>query len=368
MQHFLIHWTYLIASMLLLQACGYFSSNDDEVDVAISSVESTCSSGEVLSPVSGSGNFSIPENTVSFVVHALSNDYVKPSFTSLSSPDGINIKSLLSDNRSDIPWQSYKYSNVLIPSSTSYQATSGTWNYTTSSTSTLCLTTREGSVSSTPTITVQPYITGSTYSASDISSALSTMSSIYSQNGVSLTIKTTETISDSEFSSVSSDFTNSVTSELITKGSYDRVNLFFIYDYTDASYYGNSAGIPGSQGLKGSHNGVLISINSHVSSGTIDDQLLAETAGHEMGHFLGLWHLAEGYLYTTYGLDYDLISDTPACPSSMNSNSNSHLTAEECGTTYGADNLMFWDPWDDGDQDNLTTGQVYVLKYSLIAN
>ena len=57
----------------------------------------------------------------------------------------------------------------------------------------------------------------------------------------------------------------------------------------------------------------------------------------------------------------------PQCPLSQNSNNDSKLTAEECGQQYGADNLMFWDSWENGNQDNLTEGQVYVLKRALIA-
>ena len=52
---------------------------------------------------------------------------------------------------------------------------------------------------------------------------------------------------------------------------------------------------------------------------------------------------------------------------SKNTNNDSNLNAEECGQEYGADNLMFWDAWDNGNQDNLTAGQIYVLKRALIA-
>ncbi|MEC8237379.1 MAG: hypothetical protein VX063_06860, partial [SAR324 cluster bacterium] len=72
-----------------------------------------------------------------------------------------------------------------------------------------------------------------------------------------------------------------------------------------------------------------------------------------MGHFLGLFHTTE-----SNGTDHDPISDTPEC---------SFTTANQCGKQYGADNLMFWSSWANGNQDNLTEGQVYVLKRALIA-
>ena len=78
---------------------------------------------------------------------------------------------------------------------------------------------------------------------------------------------------------------------MVSQGDEDKVNLFFITDYTDAAYLGNAAGIPGSQGLKGSHNGVLINLSAHKTGGSLNNQLLGETAGHEMGHFLGLFIL-----------------------------------------------------------------------------
>ena len=109
---------------------------------------------------------------------------------------------------------------------------------------------------------------------------------------------------------------------------------------------------------------MLINLKAHEydNGSGLNNQLLGETAGHEMGHFLGLFHPSE-----SAGTLFDPIADTPQCPLSQNSNNDSKLTAEECGQQYGADNLMFWDSWENGNQDNLTEGQVYVLKRALIA-
>jgi len=49
---------------------------------------------------------------------------------------------------------------------------------------------RSGTTSDTPTLTVQPYLTGTTYSADNLSTALTTMQTIYSQNGITLTVHT----------------------------------------------------------------------------------------------------------------------------------------------------------------------------------
>ena len=57
-----------------------------------------------------------------------------------------------------------------------------------------------------------------------------------------LILKSTITISDSQFSTVSRYPLNPITSTLISKRKSDAVNLFFIEDYSDASLLGNAAG------------------------------------------------------------------------------------------------------------------------------
>lgn len=310
------------------------------------------------------GFFEVTENTVSFLVHASSTNNSIPQFSSLKTPAGTEQISRLGD----FAWQSKNYSNILVPISSDFQVLEGNWYYSVSSASNLTLTMRAGVVSTTPSITVQPYITGTTYNAENISSALSIMKNTYSENGVLLSIQPTESITDSKFARVSNDFSNSVTSELVSRGSADRVNLFFISGYTDALDLGNSAGIPGSQGLKGSHNGVLISLEAHVTGGQLDLQLLGETAGHEMGHFLGLFHPTE-----QYGLLFDPIDDTPECAkNTYDTNGSGKVSADECEQN-GGNNLMFWTSYSSlsriagKKQDNLTAGQVYVLKRAPIA-
>ena len=335
---------------LIIQSCGSSDTNQNDVDSELPTV----SSGNDLNPnSSGNGLFKIKSGTVSFLIHATSATNTKPQFNSLKDPNGNELLTTLGE----FAWKSYGYSNLLVPISSSYDPKPGIWSYSATNYSQLKLDMRTSDLSETPTIKVQPYISGS----DDITSALNIMKNIYSTNGINLDVEDTETL-ESKYSQVSYNFNNSTTSEMVSKGDEDKVNLFFITDYTDAAYLGNAAGIPGSQGLKGSHNGVLINLSAHKTGGSLNDQLLGETAGHEMGHFLGLFHPSE-----SAGTLFDPIADTPQCPLSQNSNNDSKLTAEECGQQYGADNLMFWDSWENGNQDNLTEGQVYVLKRALIA-
>ena len=222
------------------------------------------------------------------------------------------------------------------------------------------------------TITIQPYITGTTWSAGDISVALIIMKRIYSKNGITLTINDTITISDTQYAAVSGTFTDSTTSALVTQGSTAAVNLFFIEDYCSmcgwSGILGNAAGIPGSMGIANSWNGVLISLTSHASGTTLDSQLLGETAAHEMGHQLGLFHTTE-----SGGTVFDILTDTAECLNSTKDfDRNGKMSAEEC-EGYGGENLMFWTPWTTSSrsagkkQETLSSHQQHVLKYSPIA-
>jgi hypothetical protein len=131
---------------------------------------------------------------------------------------------------------------------------------------------------------------------------------------------------------------------------------------------GNAAGIPGSMGIANAWNGVLNSLSAHASGTTLDAQLLGETAAHEMGHQLGLFHTTE-----QSGTEFDIINDTAECPkSSRDNDSNGQMTAEEC-EGYGAENVMFWTAWSSASrsagkkQETLSSYQQQVLKYSPLA-
>ncbi|MDP6463266.1 MAG: hypothetical protein QGH65_05130, partial [SAR324 cluster bacterium] len=232
---------FFLLSIIFLHSCGSSDTNQNDVD---SEVPVVATGGDLDPNSSGKGYFEVPSGTVSFLIHATSPSSIRPQFTSLKDPDGNEIMT----NLGEFAWRSYGYSNVLVPISSNYSAKQGVWSYSVSNYSQLSIGKRTIAISSVPTIKVQPYITGTTYTSDNISSALTIMKNIYSTNGVILDVLETITLSESKYSQVSYDFTNSVTSEMASKGLADRVNLFFINDYRDKDYLGNSAGIPGSQG------------------------------------------------------------------------------------------------------------------------
>ena len=368
---------FFIAFLLVASGCSKKESSSSET----SSAESTTSNfavSEITQTVGGdgyyAGSFDVPANGISFILSSFKDNNASTAFYSLSDPDETDILSASSTpnlyGAASGSFGSAGYANVLVPQSPSFSAKAGTWTYKAYNNDSVKLALRSGSIPSSTTIVVQPYITGTTWAAGDLSAALSVMSSIYSTNGITLTINSTITISDSQYAAVSGTFTDSTTSALVSQGGTAAVNLFFIEDYTGSwsEILGNAAGIPGSMGIANSWNGVLNSLSAHASGTTLESQLLGETAAHEMGHQLGLFHTTE-----SGGTVFDIISDTAECPkSSRDNDSNGKMSAEEC-EGYGAENVMFWRAWSSSSrsagkkQETLSGLQQQVLKYSPIA-
>jgi len=374
---FLIY--FFISTVLFFNSCGRFilkdegaenksieelsgvssaRTNIDGLNTVIYEITQTVGSDGLLA-----GFFVVPEDGVSFLLSIFLGSNYNIKFYSLTDPSGKDILSASSTpnlyDASSGNIGTPGYANVLVPQSPSFSAKAGTWTFKANTNDRVSIALRTGSTPSAATITIQPYITGTTWSAGDISAALSVMSGIYSANGITLTINDTITISDTQYATVSGTFTDSTTSALVTQGSTAAVNLFFIEDYSGSlsGILGNAAGIPGSMGIANSWNGVLNSLSAHASGTTLDSQLLGETAAHEMGHQLGLFHTTE-----SGGTVFDILTDTAECR-------NGNISAEEC-EGYGAGNVMFWTPWTTASrsagkkQETLSSHQQHVLKYS----
>ena len=344
------------------------SSDNTTSSFSVSEITQTTGNGYKI------GSFVVPSNGLSFTLSIFSDNNSLVYFASLTDPDASNLLDNTSTpniyaQTSGFGALSYGGGSMLVPYSSSFSAKAGTWSFIASNNDRVYLGLRIGSTPSSTTISIQPYITGTTWSASDISAALTVMSNIYSTNGITLTIKDTITISESQYSTISSSFSNSTTSALISQGSTDTVNLFFVEDQLsgESAAYGVSGGLPGPTGIASSWNGVLNFLTAHATGTTLNTQLLGETAAHEMGHWLGLYHTSE-----STGTSFDPLSDTAECPISRDNDSDGKVYPEECDG-YGADNVMFWTAWSTSSQaagkkqETISSEQKYVLKYSPIA-
>ena len=372
----------LTTSLLLAGGCSKKESTSSSSSASSSSTSSSSSGSlpvtEITQSVDGgynTGSFTVPSDSVSFILSVFRDNNGSTAFYSLSDPDGTDILSSSStptlNNVASGSQGANGYANVLVPQSPSFSAKAGTWTFKAYNNDRVKLALRSGTLPTSATIVVQPYITGTTWAAGDLTAALSVMSSIYSGNGITLSFNSTITISDSQYAAVSGTFTDTTTSALVSQGASDAVNLFFIEDYAGNEWsgvLGNAAGIPGSMGIANAWNGVLNSLTAHASGSTLDAQLLGETAAHEMGHQLGLFHTTE-----QGGTSFDILSDTAECPkSSMDNDSNGQMSAEEC-EGYGGENVMFWTAWSSSSrsagkkQETLSSYQQQVLKYSPIA-
>ena len=385
MRHILIIFTLFLFSLTIISRAKK-SSTDDTTTTTTTTTDTTAPDftvSEITQTVGSdgflAGFFVVPSNGISFLLSVFKDDNASIMFSSLNDPDGIDILSpsstpnLYNDATGSVGEKGLSkagYSNVLVPQSPDFSAKAGTWTFKARTNDRVSLALRTGSTPSAATITIQPYITGTTWSAGDISVALIIMKRIYSKNGITLTINDTITISDTQYAVVSGTFTDSTTSALVTQGSAATVNLFFIEDYSGSwsGILGNAAGIPGSMGIANSWNGVLISLSAHASGSTLKSQLLGETAAHEMGHQLGLFHTTE-----TGGTVFDILTDTAECLNSTKDfDRNGKMSAEEC-EGYGGENLMFWTAWNTSSrsagkkQETLSSHQQHVLKYSPIA-
>ncbi len=128
-----------------------------------------------------------------------------------------------------------------------------------------------------------------------------------------------------------------------TAGRLDVGINCFLVPRLPGDILGMDGTIPGPGFLHGTRaSGLIAQMASYgaeydgLSSDETDRLILAVTLAHEIGHYLGLYHLNE---YD--GSAHDPLADTPACLASDDADGDGTLSPTEC-RGKGADYLMFW--------------------------
>lgn len=373
----------LLAALTLLPGCGGGDEDGGDTNptapnqlrvIALDEPRSY----QLLRP--GSGNqiflsapvsFTIPSDAVSFQIYARTQvgNSLNACLTRVMDPDNVDVLAIGARSILDAD---IDYCGVLVPQAPHFTAKAGVWRYSILADDevpndlrvTLAL--RTGPLpSGASTLTVQPFLASGAFTAADIRPVLAEMRRIYEQAGITLRIAKTVVLHEPAFRIVSPQFTGPFTRQLVSRGRPGVANLFFVDDFVGGSgVLGIAPGIPGSLGVAGHRNGVLISLNAALDGNQqLDLNLLGKVAGHELGHFVGLFHTTE-----FDGLVFDILNDTPMCKREpRDANNDRFLLASEC-RGLDANNLMFWAKDDTIRQTGITADQAYVIRVSPIAD
>ncbi len=211
---------------------------------------------------------------------------------------------------------------------------------------------------------IQPYLTATTVDAAELALVLTELQTLAATNNLQLQIEPIIVIEDSRFSEVSSDFNNTETAALVSRGGADSINLFFLDSFAGAGgsgLAGISAGLPGTMGIQSEYNGVLINATATLSSDLARyRRTTAEFSLHEIGHFVGLYHTTE----QAFGSS-DILLDTPVCEEQVHDTAPLDSVADTNECPDGL-NLMFWSNDLDQIKDPLSADQRSVYQTSPI--
>ena len=262
----------------------------------------------------------------------------------------------------------------LVPRRPDIKATRGEWQFrlgTLDSTLenidleelTLDVAVRTGPQPQSTTITIKPYLAGTGIDTTELDTILDRLVTIANDNQIGINLLPITEFNDPRFAEISADFNDPVTGEMVSMGDSDTVNVFFVDSFagpTGGSILGIASGIPGTQGLASSFNGVLINtLALHDGPKEFYVRNTAQLSFHEMGHFLGLYHTTEGDFSVN-----DVLDDTPNCTQLDDANDNGLADITECpdGT-----NPMFWKPDLLNTMELTTPHQQQIIFYAPIA-
>lgn len=221
-------------------------------------------------------------------------------------------------------------------------------------------------LSDNPILRVRPFLTATSVTESDLELVLAQLTAMALASNLELVLDAIEVVNDPAFSEVPREFSDPQTAALVSMGAADRINLFFLEDFsgTGASgLLGISGGIPGPLGSANEFNGVLINASANRSSSNpVFARNTAEIALHELGHFLGLYHTTERQFEA-----HDVLEDTPECTDVSDSSSTGIQGVADIAECSDGQNLMFWNSDFSGNKQPLSEDQREIIVRSPIA-
>jgi hypothetical protein len=360
--------TTLSVQTLNVHQSGYVSQNNPEIGATV------LTSSRI--------NFSMPANAVSFSI-SLTGVNVNASgdnlfIASIAQPDGQNLAPLVRD----ITFCDPGFCAGLVPRATPISLPTGDWSISLGTLAAdlndirfndleLNVSIRTGPLpdgtATTPArLQVRPHLTANSISSTELDLVLNQLTLMAAVNGIEIVFDPTVIVNDPQFSEVSRNFSDPGTTALMQSGAADRINLFFLENFSGAGgagLLGISGGLPGTFGKQSAFNGVLVNATATRSQpDTTYARDTAEIALHEMGHFLGLYHTTE----RQFNLN-DVIPDTPECPASNDRTGTGTAGVADIAECPDGQNLMFWNTDFSGNKTPLSAQQREVIYRSPIA-
>lgn len=358
--------TQLVTQSLSIPTSGYTSQNNAELGANV-----------LVSPTI---EFAISPNPVSFAL-ALTGDDVNNTGSSLFiaeviDPNGVSLSPL----ERTVTFCDPGFCSGLIPRRPNQTAVQGTWlvrvgtlastlNSIDLANIQLTIAQRIGpepSVSVNPILRVQPFLTATSVTTNELDLVLDQLVAMAASSNLTLNIDPIQVVTDPALAEVPREFSDVQTAQLVEMGARDRINLFFLEDFSGvggSGLLGISGGIPGPIGNANQFNGVLINATASRSDpDAIYARNTAEIALHEMGHFLGLYHTTERQFD-----QHDVIDDTPECTSASDRSSVGIQGVADILECSDGQNLMFWNTDLSGNKQPLSDDQREVILRSPIA-